>query len=927
MSPVPDVQRRPEPALGLIGRRHELDLVDSLVHSLADGNSGCLILVGEAGIGKSTLTRVASTAASERDIRSLTAAGLPLSIERPLQPILDAFDQLDHDGGAAAEPRPDTPARTLLESSVGDPVALLLQRVIDRLDAMVSDEPLLVVVEDLHWADPTTLTLIHHHLTRLDRQPLAIIATARPPVPGTPLHHLIAAAGPAVIEITGLDDTSVDALVSAAVDGDTLEIDQGALSAAQGNPLLIEAVVRRHLAHTPGTPDHAEPAYGATAHRHGHTDPITAIVRSMPPEVSSVLHIAAVAGDQIRVELLASVAALSVPDVIERLERARTGGVVDVVDGGFAFRHALYRETLLTDVPGGARAALHLEVARVLELFGAPTLEIAEHLTLGARPGNRAAVDQLTTAAEETAKIDPSTALQITERALALVDGGDVPTRLHVVRVTCLAACGRAAEADALGSSLLQGSEIDSAIEAKVRRELALAAFVEGRASDAEAHMARVVELASDSEAAARAVTEQAWARMLSLDRDGAWEGAHRGVQHGDAATRISAESLRCWLGLWRLDSNTATAAAQYLETTVGLRPRGDWQIFQPLLGAAAVRLEHEDYERAVTNAETGRQLAMDAGSSWAAPAYDALSASTSFRRGDLDLATSQALAALDGTAIVDSFGVEIWSRSLLAQIALRQRHVQLARHHVETASLAAEDGRAQLGIDHLVIAEAAVHLVDGDQAAAVKTLDDGWLFLSAVGIHFVRGIVGVELVKLLCSRDERRDDASAIATDIDADAGLSGLPLLVGAAARARAWLEPTPSNVRAAVDAAMASQNVVLRVDTLTDARHLAPQDPSARAWSTELDRLLALMGCTLDPKARGRTRRRRPEFGPGSLTDAERRVALLVAEGLTNTKIAEQLVVSRRTVDTQVLSAYRKLGVNTRVGLTRALLVADT
>ncbi len=67
--------------------------------------------------------------------------------------------------------------------------------------------------------------------------------------------------------------------------------------------------------------------------------------------------------------------------------------------------------------------------------------------------------------------------------------------------------------------------------------------------------------------------------------------------------------------------------------------------------------------------------------------------------------------------------------------------------------------------------------------------------------------------------------------------------------------------------------------------------------------------------------------PVAGPAALTDAERRVALLVAEGFTNTQIAERLVLSRRTVDSQVLAAYRKLGVSSRVGLTRAMLDTAT
>ena len=908
----------------VFGRDRERAAIDAVVRSLATGTeaSRCLILVGEAGIGKTTLAHVAMATAATCGITSLATAGVALTIGRPLHPILDAFARLDDDVGTGHH---DAATRTLLEATVGDHVSLLLQRVIDRLDLMARDEPLLLLVEDLHWVDETTLTLLHHHLTRFDRPSLAIVATSRPPAPGTPLYQLLAAAGPAAMEVGGLDPDAVDELVAVTAGDSEHAVDGRALGAAQGNPLLVEAVVRHHL---------AQGSVGATTHVLDGGDPVATIVRSVPPDVGSLLQIAAVVGDRLRIDVLAAIGGLAVPEVLDRLDRARTAGVIDVAGDGFVFRHALYRSAVLDAVPATARAAFHLEIARVLELVGAPTLEIAEHVAQGAQPGNRVAVEQLSTAAEEVADIDPSTALRITDLALALVGTNTVPLRLQVVRVACLAACGRAAEADVAGTNLLRstaGGGIGPEVEAKVRRELALAAFVAGRPADAESHMSRVVDLATTREAAARAVTEQAWARMLSLDRDGAWEGTHAGVRDGDAATRISAESLRCWLAMWRLDTKAAVEAANHVEIAVRLRPRGDWQIFQPLLGAAAVRLELEQYDRTVANIDAGRRLAIDAGSSWAASSYDALTASASFRQGDFDLANSQALAALDGTAIVDSFGVEIWSRSLLAQIALRRNHVQLARHHIDAAALAAEDGRAQLGLDYLFVAQSAMCLADGDPAAALTTLHEGWLFLGAVGIHFVRGIVGVELVKQWCASGEPPEDAFVVASDIDHDARTSGLPLLVSAAARARAWLEPTAAHVSAAVDAAMASQNLIARVDTLTDARLLAPHHPAADTWTTELSRLLARMGCEVVGTKVGAHARAprgaRPLVGPQALTDAERRVALLVAEGFTNAKIAAQLVVSRRTIDTQVLAAYRKLGVSSRVGLTRALLDAES
>ena len=123
-------------------------------------------------------------------------------------------------------------------------------------------------------------------------------------------------------------------------------------------------------------------------------------------------------------------------------------------------------------------------------------------------------------------------------------------------------------------------------------------------------------------------------------------------------------------------------------------------------------------------------------------------------------------------------------------------------------------------------------------------------------------------------------------------------------------------------------------VRCDALVDALVALGDRPQAahavKRWNTILTEELGLPaseGLRL-PEPVADPSPARPErrlVGPEALTAAERRVALLVAEGFTNTKIAERLVLSRRTIDSHVLAAYRKLGVSSRVGLTRAMLDA--
>lgn len=905
-----DEDPHPEGAGRLVGRVGERARLDRLVDGLEDGRPGLLLLVGEAGIGKSVLAQLGRRRARRRGLRTTTGRAVPLTIGQPLQPVLTALEELDDHGVEHV--------RSLLEATVGDPSTLLLHRTIERLDARCAEAPLLVVLEDLHWADATTLTLVHHLATRADPRPLAIVATSRPARPGTPLHHLLHGLEPAVLALDGLREPEVDELAARTGAAALSPTERAQLAGAHGNPLLVLATLEARRAAGGAAPG-------------GAPGPIAAQIRSLAPEVLAVLRPAAVAGDALRLDVLTALTRRSSLELLELLDTAAHGGVLVHRTGGYAFRHDLYRTGVLETLPLDARAAVHLDVAAALEALGAPRLEIAEHVARGARPGNQAAVATLTAAAEELADRDPVTALAISDLAVGLLGRPDVPEALQVVRISSLATCGRSAEAELLGRSLLRGA-LPVETERRVRRDLALAAFVQGRSAEAELHMRAVAAMAPDAQQAARARTELAWAQFLALERAGALEGATLGRSEGDDFTRLAADSLLCWLGLWSLDIALADQAAQETEVLVGGGEPGDWQVFQPLFGAAAVRLERGELDRAVALATNGRRMAIAAGTAWAAPAYDALLATAAWRQGRLAQAETLAAAALDATAIVDGFGVEIWSRSLLAELALRRGRPQAAQHHLQAARQASQDGRAQLGTNHLVQAEAMAAAVDGDAGAALDQLREGWAFLVAIDCGYVKATVGCELVRWGVRAGVGRAELEQVAETLELDAKRSSLPMLVAEAARAQAWLDPARS--ADAVTTAAGSGCTLQRHDALRDALELAPTHRDAGTWRAELDALrraldLAQPVDAAEP-ARARSSRGaradRPRFGPSSLTDAEQRVARLVAEGLTNAQIAARLVVSRRTVDTQVLAAYRKLGVSSRVALTRLLLELD-
>lgn len=900
----------------LLGRVAEKRRLCALVDHVVGGKSGAILLVGEAGIGKSALAVLAGGLAEVAGARTAIGHGVPLTIEQPLQPVLAALDRL----GAALGGH----GRTLIEATVGDAVSLLLQRALDQVDAVAAEGPLVLLLEDLHWADRATLTMVHHLATRASGGPIGVVATARPTGPGSPLRHLMASLGDDVIELGGLDASDVDELAARRLGRPPGPSLQSLLAGGGGNPMLAEALLDG-LISTGGVGDDPAQAELIDAPVFAVGGPVVAQIEALAPPVLHLVQLASLVAGPVRVDLLSAITTRGPVAVLDDLEAAVTGGVLRRRGGELAFRHDLHRAAAAATLPETGQAALHLEIARAMDTLGASNLEIAEHIARGARPGNRDAVKRLTATADEVVGRDPATALRVSELALGLVGQPDVPAELQIVRVAALAACGQAAEADLLGRALLRTS-LTVPIEARVRRDLALAAFVDGRSSQAVEHMTRAVAIAPDEVAAAMAHTELAWAQFLSLDHASAIAGAKRGVAEGDGGARIAALSLLCWIGLWRLDTAMATDSAEALEALVAVEPRDQWHVFQPLLGVAAVHLEHGRLERSRSAVARGRLLATEAGSAWAAAAYDAMAAGIDLREGDLDAAREHATTALEGTAVVDGFGVEVWSRGQLAHLAIARGDLATAEHHVQAGQMAAADGRAQLGLELLMTAEAGLAFQRGDSAKALAVLSGTWDLCGAMGVLYVRGSIGVAMLQSAAAGGDQSRSEEVVAALTDA--ARSEMPGLVIYGARAAAWHQRTPAAVGDAVDAARATGWPLTLWETLRDgAAILATVDTAAASRLTaEASALGARLGLAADANrsAAGGRPVPRPSFGPGSLTEAEQRVAELVTEGLTNAQIAARLIVSRRTIDTQVLAAYRKLGVNSRVELTRMLLL---
>lgn len=895
----------------LVGRTHEIARIRRLVHDAVAGTGGVVVVVGEPGSGKTRLVETATRSAVPAGVAVRVGHAVHQEVERTLGAALDAFGlRLDALLGPAAA------GRIVLEAGATAAVGFLLaDRLLEVVEEQCARGPVLLAVEDLHWCDPATLAWLRAVAERAPTLPLAVVATTRPPAAGSPLRRTLDVLAAPEMVLRPLDAGEVHALARLVRGREPDAALVRALDGAQGNPLLVLALLGDGV-----------DAGGAPAAR----------LAELDAAQLAAVQTAAVLGPRVAPAELATVSGGRLADLLAHLTAAAAAGVL-VPDGDrFAFRHELYRTAALATLPGPARAVLHLQAARSLAAAGAPAVEVAEHFARGARPGDAHAVRWLEAAARDIVGAAPAGALRLVDVALDLA-GPAPPDALVLLRVRALAGTGRTGEAELLGRALLHGG-LDAATEAVLRRELAFTALVEGRATDCVSEMEQCAVLAPSAAARARVHGELAFARFMTVDHPGAAAAAELAVRggaaHGDLTAQVAGEAVLCFLDLFGNRFSDATRRARRITGRAELPGAADAHAFQPWFIACLVWLETDDLDRLAGTARRGREVAVERGAGWAVPGYDAVSAFGALRAGALDDAAATAEATLGYLDGVDGLGVAVWCHAFLAQILLHRDEADLAEQHVRTAERWMTRARAQLGFEQVQLARAVLQERGGAPDAALATLALTWDLFRAVGALSPLPAIGLPLARLACSGGDR----ARLTTTVDSlarAATATGSATTRVLAEVAAAWRDADPDRALGAAATALATPRPALVATALADAAVLlrgagrsaeadrAALDAAAR-WSA-LGAYADADACTASARS-GRRTPRRPRFGVPALTTTERRVAGLVAEGLSNSLIAGALGVSRRTVESHVSSVYRKLEVPSRVALARVALAHD-
>ena len=932
----------------LLGRSAELQRLLAAVDRAREGQGGLLLLSGEAGVGK---TRLAAEVARRCADALVLWGSVSHNGSVPYGPVVAALrSRLRSDPGALADCGPLTRHLAMILPELGEATPVtdrptLFEAIRCALARLAEDRPVVMVLDDLHWSDEATLELLSALGDSLGELSVLVLAAYRSDGVARDhglrrLRHELRRAGRLhELALGPLRADEVAELVTATLGSPVSPSLVGSVyDATQGTPFFVEelaSALRVSASLKPGR-------HGLELAHHGEIplpdtvrDAVLIHASELSQEGRSAAEAAAVAGVVFDFDLVASLS--SPAGVAELLER----GLAREQDAGSAvFRHGLARDALYADVPWMRRRRLHRALAEALEAAGAPSRVIAAHW-LGARDGARARDALLRAAAEAAAVHAFRDAADAGRQALDLwPEGEDAALRLQVLERYggCAELSGQLAEATRAWREL--ASVREGIEQAAAQRRLAAVLELRGDREGAFAARGLAAEkLAAHGAPAEAAIEHLAMANQRRTEAQHA-EAIALAETSGAEADRAGRLDLRLRaLGL------EGVARAKSGEYETGLAT---------VRGALAVALEHDltavaadlyqrlsvtlydsaDYPRAEEALDTALDLCRAAGDSGVEVACVTCMAYVLRERGEWQRAAqiSRDLIASD-TAAWAAEGVlgaiHCWegrissARRLLTSslaVSSRVRHYNLAVDSTAAlARVAAAEGAHDEAADHCRSILARWQ-DSNDHHYALGPLRWGATYFAsrrnASGAHAC-----AEALSRVASQTGHAEALAALGCAI-ADTALLDSDAETAAEQAARAVelhrgldmpFERAQIELRAGVALAATGERGAA-LEQLSSAYRTA-RKLGARPLATEAAREVAALGESIARRLGSRAAADADAAGAG-LSRRELEVVRLVAVGRTNTEIAQQLYLSRRTVDMHVRNILRKLACRSRV-----------
>ncbi|MGB3437337.1 MAG: AAA family ATPase [Actinophytocola sp.] len=935
----------------LVGRGAALRSFTRTVDATRAGEFQFLAVVGEPGVGK---TRLLGELATRTDgLTTLWGRAAEFEQIMPFSALVDALDDHLESGCARFADRLGAAERRLLGTvfpalADGDGDAeveegvdrtgiarLLLYRALRALiDELAGRNGLALLLDDVHWADPGTVEFLDHLVRHPPRGPVLVAVAYRPAQAPPRLAALVAAAGGHQVTVGPLSAEEVAQFLGPGVNGAR---GRALFEASGGNPFYLEALARMHRLEGAELPASVRAV-------------LQVELGDLPQASLRAAHAAAVAGDEFGPAMMAVAAEMPEAASLEALNDLVARDILrPATSRRFRFRHPLVRQAAYEYAEAGWRLGAHARLAEHLAHVGAPAIVQAHHVERSCSYGDERAVDTLVTAARAVADHAPETCAHWLRTALELMpeEPRTLERRLELLMELCRAqgVSGKLAESrDSAREllALLPADQYDRRAKAArmcalMERQLdrphearALLLDELSRMPNARADVAIPLRMRLVVESLMRVDFRAAQAVLDMMPDSG--EGWEPGLEVAVAALRpMSAyaagrikEALRTAEVAARLiDAVPDSHLAEWLDTMAWLC----WA--DNSLGRYSFALRHFDRSAA---------LARSTGQAYVLTNLLAGRARTLIALGRLAAALETVEESIDGARLIGS------GQQLV--FALTQRCLALAWSGDHDAALAVgEDAVTTVAGSHEVWGYMAQNARAVAMVAAGR-LDEGFDALVASCADF---------------RNPKLDRATLLATcellaQVEVARGRDGtrwadlatrlddpeLPVFTGLVALARAHV------VRAADPAAAAAlaEDAVRRLSDggrrldagralLTAGLAHASSDRAdlARERLREATEVFDDCGATALSAQAIRERRRlgvrvpAPATSAGNdrahgMTPREQEVARLVAKGLTNQRIAGELFLSVRTVETHLSRVFAKLGVTSRTGVAATL-----
>jgi DNA-binding CsgD family transcriptional regulator len=910
----------PRSAAALLERDTPLSAVRDGIDAVAAGEGGVLFVVGPAGIGKTSVLAAAREMAAEAGFRVVSAVGTPMEAGLPYGLIGQAAVAL---GGSPME---DTAELARLG---GQPARLY--RTFRFFVEAAAERPLLLSLDDLHWADADSLELLGFLCRRLVGARILVVGALRPePDRATRLAEELV--GSDYARVVALEPLSRDA--AAALLGEGLEEADRArvLEFCAGSPLLltVAASAPRDRASLAGVPAHG--GFGRSL--------LLERFVGLSQEAFRYVQAGSVFGVRFKPVLAGALAGMDEPAWAEAHMQLVRAGLLDDLGGGWsAFVHPLFAQAVFEGLALSEREQEHARAFRLLVERGEPDAVAAEHATAARLIGDPLAVEVAARAGREAlAQGALEAACGHLANAVELA-GPDPAPRLLLDHAAALSASGQTQEAQSVCQGLLLRPDLDDGSRGQALTLLARTAVVIGEPVHAEQlYEQAAAAVGAEPEARASILADAAFTchitssipwvigvtrQALELIPDGTPTArslrmleAYARLMSGDTSSEdLLIRECREWL-------NTTRSGDHSWAWTLAVYALNAFKLFEDFSGATEV-FERE-FPRAVEDGSpiminalaiayadfvhrTGRphdslqlvQTANGVSDMHMAPWYE-VAMSVLLTELGRDREAEPHLAVL--RSVKSKVPPEYYAPVSLWLDLIEARQL-LAAGEPEAASdamLDAAEVARRSGWRHPVIvpwADAAVeaHLAAGRPAEARQVLDDLERASAPLSARWPRGAIALARAGL----------AAAAGRLEEADTGFR----------EALRVFDELPLPI-AKAEALVSYGHHLRRTGRPREAR-LPLRQALALAERTGSERVARLARFEL--AASGGRRRRRDASG-ASLTAQEERVAKLAAQGMSNAQIAAALTVTPKTVDNHLQQIYAKLGIHSRRELIR-------